>query len=286
MFNPEISVGNLVAVVAAVISAAAILAALAKERALRKKELADRVRQATALVIAKLDRWKQIALQTFDQLQTAATEADGHLVAGRDEISTRDAFWKQVVTTQAALAKCVLEEEIEIAYSNLYGYDPRIHELFTGAVARLRHIESLVFLQVLNRTQNDILTLRSDENREVFSAQLGNRLRITLAESRSLLEEHMEAVLTAFRNGMMAIVCASDEELVNRKIAIPASAILPNLATLQDVIYSLPRDDMRSCRAIIGSSRRSRFGSSVLEPWPLAVEFPEEICAVPKRTEA
>ncbi len=75
MFNTEITVGNLVAAGAAMISALAIIATFAKDRALRKKELADRVRQSASLVAAKLDRWKQLALQTFDQLQGAATDA-------------------------------------------------------------------------------------------------------------------------------------------------------------------------------------------------------------------
>jgi hypothetical protein len=47
----------------------------------------------------------------------------------------------------------------------------------------------------------------------------------SLALSRSLLEEHMESVLTEFRNGMKGIVCASDEELVNRSIASIAAGL-------------------------------------------------------------
>jgi asparagine synthetase A len=65
MFNAQVHVADLVAVGAALIAAVAILAALAKDRALRKKEIVDRVRQSAALVIAKLDRWKQVALQAF-----------------------------------------------------------------------------------------------------------------------------------------------------------------------------------------------------------------------------
>lgn len=286
MLNPEVTVGNLIAVGAALISAAAVLAALAKERALRKKELADRTRQATSLVVAKLDRWKQVALQAFDQLQAAATDADGHMVAGCNEVSTRDRFWKEVVATQAGLAKAVLDEEIEVAYSGLFGYDPRIHELFTCAVARLRHIESIVFLQVLNRTQNDILTLKQDLGQEVpQSAQLGNRLRRTLAASRGLLEGHMEEVLEAFRRGMLPIVSATDDDLVERRVAVPPPTILPAMPVLEAQIYGATRDDMRECKAI-WSDTRELFGKRALEPWPLAVEFPEELLAVWKRTDA
>jgi hypothetical protein len=277
MFNSEVSVGNLVAIAAALISAIAVLASLTKERVLRKKELADQVRRSAALVVAKLDRWKQIASQSFDQLEMAATEADGLIVSKCDEVTTRDFFWKQVVAAQASLAKSILEEEIEVAYSNLYGYDPRIHELFTVAVARLRQISGLVFLQVLNRTQNDILTVRASSKQQiVLSAQLGNKLRRSLAQSRSVLEEHMESVLTEFRKGMTAIVCASDDALVRRSIAIPLPSILPSFDSLQQHIYSVPADDLKSCHAIFESSQSSKFGSATLHPWPFGVEFPEE----------
>jgi hypothetical protein len=276
MFNSEITVGNLVAVVAAAISAAAVIATLSKERALRKKELADRVRQSASLVAAKLDRWKQLALQTFDQLQAAATDADGHLVASNDEIQTRDQFWKQVVSAQASLAKAVLDEEIEVAYSNLFGYDPKVHSLFTMAVSRLRQVESLVFLQLLNRTQHEILTVRRSAEQRLLSAQLGNRLRYCLAESRHLLEAHMESVIQSFRTAMSTLVSASDDALVNRTIAIPSPDSLPAPELLLSAIYSVPSDDARSCKRILADTRLSELGSTMFEPWPLGVEFPEE----------
>lgn len=270
ILDPQIFVRDIVAIGAVIISAIAILVALTKERALRKKEIADRVRQSTALVIAKLDRWKQIALQTFDQLQTAATEADGMIISSSDELTTRDFFWKSTVAANASLAKSILDEQIEVAYSNLYGYDPRIHDLFTGVVVRLRHISTLVFVQLLNRTQHDILTLRVD-GEIILSAQLGNRLRRTLLKSRSLLEEQMELVLSEFRKGMINIVYATDEELVNRIIAVPSSSILPNLENIKESIYSAPADDLNkekfnTCDAIFGSAKSSEFGSKMLDP--------------------
>ena len=274
--NTEITVGNLVAACAALISAAAVIATLSKERALRKKELADRVRQSASLVAAKLDRWKQIALQAFDQLQTVVTEADAHLLKDKDEIQTRDMFWKEVVTVQASLSKSVLDEEIEIAYSNLFGYDPKIHELFTTAVSRLRHVESLVFVQLLNRTQHEILTARESQE-QLLSAHLGNKLRFCLAESRGLLEAHMESVISKFREAMSALVAGSDDALVDRSIAVPSSDTLPGADMLSASLYEAPPDnDMRSCKRLFSDTRLSSFGGKMFEPWPLGVVFPED----------
>lgn len=276
MFNPEITVGNIVTALAVLVSAAGILVALHKERALRKKEHADRVRQATALVVAKLDRWKQLSLQLFDELQSAVTDADAMLVANGDRIATRDYLWKKTVEAQASVARRILDEAVEVAYSNLYGYDPRIHELFTGAVLRLRRINGMVFVKVLNRTQSDILTMpKKTDSGEILSAQLGNRLRVTLARAKGVLEGNMETVLNAFREGMLPIVRASDEALAERKVAVPSPDILPDLRCLEFDILSASGDDRESCRFVFDSLGQSQTGT-IADPWPLGIEFPEE----------
>lgn len=233
MFNAEVTVGNLITACAVLVSAAGVLMALYKEQALRKKELADRVRTASGLVIAKLDRWKQLTLQLFGDLQSAVTDADAMVVAEQDLIATRDYLWKKTVEAQASVASRILDEEIEIAYSNLYGYDPRIHELFTEAVRKLKRINDAVFVGLLNRTQSDIFAMRKTESGKILSSQLGNRLRVTLASGKSVLETNMESVLDAFRTSMLPIIGASDKALAERQVSVSSPETLPELPGLE-----------------------------------------------------
>ena len=76
MFNPEFSVGDILTAMAVLVSAIGILAELRKDRLLRRKELADRVRRSAGLIVAKADRWKQLSLHFFDELQSIITDAD------------------------------------------------------------------------------------------------------------------------------------------------------------------------------------------------------------------
>ena len=233
MFNVEVTVGDLITACAVLVSAASVVIALYKDQALRKKELADRVRTASALVVVKLDRWKQLSLQLFAELQSAATDADAMVVAEQDLIATRDYVWKKTVEAEASLAGRILDEEIEVAYSNLYGYDPRIHALFTEAVRKLRRINDMVFVELLNRTQKDILTMKRTDSGEILSSQLGNRLRVTLARGKSVLEKNMEMVLDAFRTGMLPIIGASDNALAEREVSVSTPEILPELPGIE-----------------------------------------------------
>ncbi len=284
-FDPEIAVGDLLTAFAILVSIAGLLIAFHKERALRKKEHADRVRQAAALVVAKLDRWKQLSLQLFDELHVAATDADAMMVDDVDETGrrkafetrqreTRDFFWKKTVEAQGQVAQRILDEEIELAYSNLYGYDPKIHKLFTGAVQRLREVDGSILVQVLNRTQADILSMEASADGKVASSQLGNRLRLTLARSKNTLDRYAEPILAAFRDGMLPIVRASDESLTERRVPVPSPDILPAAPDLKTDKFSGTSGRPYTCRFIFDSLTQSE-REDISDPWPLGIGFPE-----------
>jgi hypothetical protein len=60
MFDPQLTVGDLITAIAVLVSAVGILVELRKDRDLRRKELADKVRRSAGLIVAKLDRWRQL----------------------------------------------------------------------------------------------------------------------------------------------------------------------------------------------------------------------------------
>jgi hypothetical protein len=97
MFNPEVSVGDLLTAVAVLVSAIGILTELRKDRLLRRKELSDRVRRSTGIIITKADRWKQLSLRFFDELQPIITDADVLLVKEQDVVTARDFFWREAL---------------------------------------------------------------------------------------------------------------------------------------------------------------------------------------------
>jgi hypothetical protein len=86
----------------------------------------------------------------------------------------------------------------------------------------------------------------------------------------------MEALLAIFREGMTSIVSAEDDALVDRRIAVPPSSILPALKLLRDQIDREPADDRRVCRDIFESARDSEYGDNMLDPPCQGIDFPED----------
>src|SRR5215471_13273566 len=77
-----------------VLAALGLLYTWTKDRNLRTKEYADRVRAAAAITLAKIDRCESLFLSFFQSLQPIITEADDFFVRERSPVKCRDMFWK------------------------------------------------------------------------------------------------------------------------------------------------------------------------------------------------
>lgn len=222
--NPQFEEAvKLVPMVAVFISLLALLASLRKDRKLRLKEYADRVRRSAALVVARADRWKHLSLGLFQDIQVAITDADIMLVKERDVRKADDFFWREMFIVQRAIAKKLSDEQIEIAYADLFGYDTKIHNLYGALIQKLTATDRRVFVALLKRTQGDILGSHKEDGIYV-STVLGNQLRVTAKEISAWCSDLMEAALVEFRNEMIKLVQATDETIVRRKLAIRGPA--------------------------------------------------------------
>jgi hypothetical protein len=96
-WNPEIKLSDLLTIGSVAVAAAALLGAWVKDRRLRKREYADKVRQASARALGALERWKEVSLSLFDQIQPLLTDADAMLVKEQDVVTTRDFLWRALV---------------------------------------------------------------------------------------------------------------------------------------------------------------------------------------------
>src|SRR6267142_6288301 len=77
-----------------VVSISALLYSWRKDRVLRKKEYADRVRHAASFVIAKLEQWRVLSLSFFDEIQPLIVDADAKLLKEGNVTATRGFLWK------------------------------------------------------------------------------------------------------------------------------------------------------------------------------------------------
>jgi hypothetical protein len=155
----------------------------------------------------------------FQDIQVAITDTDIILVKERDVRQADDFLWRELFITQRAIARKLTDEQIEIAYADLFGYDTKIHELFGALVQRLAKVDRKMFTALLKRSQDDILSSYREDGNYV-STVLGNRLRMTAKETRVQCARLMEAALAEFRKEMVKIVIATDEEIARKNVAI------------------------------------------------------------------
>ena len=119
-------VGGAVALTSVLIGATTLAVSLHKDRRLRQQEYANQIRKAAGTTIARLERWTAISDSLFFQIQPVITDADEALLKSRDAIGTRDQLWRALLDKLTARSQALLEEGIELAYIDLYGYDPSI----------------------------------------------------------------------------------------------------------------------------------------------------------------
>lgn len=246
----EISIGDILTIASIIISIVALLVSWNKDRQLKKKEYADKIRHTASVIIAKIERWTELSQRFFDDIQPLITDTDVLVSKEKDITSARDFLWRGLVAKHAEFLTRIVDEKIEISYVDLYGYDPKVQTLFSITTQQLKAIDDTIHIAVLNMTQNNVLRLNKDTKSPPISAQLGNELRKTChalsLESKLLMNE----VVKVFRDEMLKIIVANDTDIYNKKIKINSTnpidmanklrnIVLPQETDKQILVYSL-----------------------------------------------
>lgn len=210
-----ITVGDLLMSVSILISMAAVVTAWWRDRLLRRRELADRIRNGAAKTLAKLERWQELSLSLFQDAQPLFVETSEHLADRFEVTAARDYLWKSLNTARIGVLKRIVDEQIETAYADLYGYHPEVRDLIRATFARLKEEEELLFARFLEDTQNDIFSMKDLEN-EYHTAQLGNALRETAFKHRDQYDTRIRGVMGQALNFLAKLILTSDRDLLRR----------------------------------------------------------------------
>lgn len=244
------SFGDVVAFASIIISVGTLLLSVSRDRSLKRKEYADKVRNAAAMVAVKLDRWVLLALSYFDAIQPVLVEVDAAVVKDRNVLAARDQLWQGLVIAHKEAWQRILDEQVEIAYVDLYGYDPHVQQLFTAATDSLKALDSAVYSKTLQLTQGDVLDLLESEQ-SIVSAQLGNELRKTCSYLSEEYEHMMTSIVTPFRDEMLKLIRGSDGRIVGKRIALqPPNRIIPKLIEADNRATALPLLDGKALQCV------------------------------------
>lgn len=207
---------SIIALSSVIIAVGAFLYSLWKDRQLKRKEYAERIRIAAGLVIAKIERWSELALGFFNEIQPTIVDAHTFRFAVAEEGASlnaaRKTLYSGLVSKRAENLKKINEEQIEIAYSDLYGYDPKIQNLFDQTIKKLKYIDRRIYRSLILSTQDDIKNCDRNE--------LGDVLRTTADMHSYECEYLMIDVTKTFSDKMMNLIIAKDNEIYNKSVDI------------------------------------------------------------------
>ena len=198
-----------------IVSVVALLVSWTKDRDTRTRESADRVRSAAAQTLAKLERWEDLELSLYRDLQPAYVETSETLARKFDVIAARDQLWKQINAQHIRVAGRVLDEGIETAYTQLFAYSPSVRKSFLDAIRSLKVAEQAAIEQLLLDTQGAVLSFKAKEA-GYSTAHLGNALREVSLKVEEKFRQQSERALKPIRDELYALITSSDEAVLSR----------------------------------------------------------------------
>jgi ABC-type transporter MlaC component len=209
----SIKVGDLLTSATIIVSVVAMLLSLAKDRAARALEQANRVRSAAAAALSKLDRWQALQLSLYQELQPAYVELSEELGKKFDVDYVRDQFWKRVNTERTTIAQKVVEEQLGTAYADLISHFPAAREKFTDAYAKLNDLEVKVTHDYLAESETEIIRL--DGMQKTYTTPvLGNALRRVADSHRRDIKVQSESVIAPVREYLFKVIALPDAQII------------------------------------------------------------------------
>jgi hypothetical protein len=221
-----VKVGDFLTALSVSIAIVGLFIASLRDRRLRRKEYADRIRQSAAATAVAVERWTELAVRLYDDIQALITDADMLLVEKQDVITARNFFWRGLVEARATASRRILDEKLDSAYVGLYGYAPDIQGLYTSVMRSLKHADEIAYTHLLEETQREVMNC-SDRRKPYTSAELGNRLRSKASDANEELVLAASSIVTAFRSRMLSLINATDGQIFNKTFSEFAAAPNP-----------------------------------------------------------
>lgn len=221
--NPEVSVGDILTSLSIIISAIALAISWGRDRQIAVKKQADKVRNAASKTLAKLERWQELSLRLYEDVQPLFVEASEMLAKDPNNAEPpRDFLWKKLEEVRQSATLRIVDEELEVAYVDLYGYIPAIYQSFVQTVQKLKEEDETAFRDLQEATQKNVMSF-ADRGRGFQTAELGNSLRRTCAQIQDSLQTAMQDTLKPIHEFLLSVILKSDNDIL--RYSPPKSAL-------------------------------------------------------------
>jgi hypothetical protein len=206
----SIKVGEILTIITILVSVATLLYSQYRDREIRLREQAARTRNAAGKTFAMLQRWQSLNLSLFDELQPVFVETTEVLVKKHDIKETQDFLWKNINTCEAKIADKIMDEGIEIAYSDLLVNLPKYRSFFMKQDETLQIMRKNTIDEFLVEIQNNVTSAKNSEG----IVELRNTLRKTAERFKQDFKKKTDNILEHINEILFDVINKKDKEIV------------------------------------------------------------------------
>jgi hypothetical protein len=218
-FNPEIKIGDFLTPISLIITVLTFAWTIRKDIVTRQGTEADKVRAAAAKALGKLQRWRELALWYYRDIQSVFVATSNLLAKEFDVDSARDHLWTVLPEARVKNSERILNEALETAYVELASYYPGVYDAFRATVATMKKIEEERFADFLQLCQNAVLSLR-DRQQDYVPPILGNALRSVTGAVTGVLSDQLNTASAPIEQFLVSVIKQNDHALLERKSSV------------------------------------------------------------------
>lgn len=234
--SSEISLGDLLAPLAILVSIATISYGWFKDQQQRRKEYADKIRSAAGTILAMMERRNSMNEQFFENIKPLLFDSVLFIIKEGDTEQASDSLQKGIIKESMSVYQRRLEEPLEESFKDLYGYDSNLQKAFAYTINELKIIEGYLYISALVLFQMEIYSVRApilpyEENLEILQRSnnnpnyekiskndlMGDLLNIVAMLSYEQ-KDLVDAIISSFKQPLLNIIKSDDDQIFDKSI--------------------------------------------------------------------
>jgi hypothetical protein len=211
----EITLGDTLTPVSVLLSAVALWFTWAHDADLKRKQYADQIRHSASVVTAKIERWSALADRYFEDIQPTLVDVSEIVESNHKREPANRNLFKGLVQAEARASQRIMDEQLEVAYIELYGLVPSLQKTFDSTIKKMKAAE----VGAHDATSSVLQAKLADPNvlKLATSIDAGNLLREAAGKQRERLRNQIESIASPLRQMMLNLINLSDENLLDEK---------------------------------------------------------------------
>jgi len=225
----EITLGDMLTPLSVLLSVVALWITWSHDADLKRKQYADQIRHSASVVTAKIERWGPLADRYFEDIQPAIVDASEKVEATHTREPANRQLYRGLVQAEATASQRIVDEQLEVAYIELYGYVPSLQKTFDTTIQEMKKAEVKAHEDTSSALQEKLIDVGVLQL--PTSILMGNKLRVSAEAQRQKLRSEIESIATPLREKMLDLINLSDDDILNENKRETAMQGRPNTSS-------------------------------------------------------